>query len=176
MLGLLARILPGLLLGLGFSQSAEFAQQYLQRLGGATDELRTVVERFDASAAAEGLTREAALERLSRNADPIAVRQGGNAREAIDRLAALEPRYEDMVRTAPLFRPFAMVADPDGATLGRTFDDFRPAVPVTPDGFLLAFFGFVGGWAGGAGGAGAVRRVVRLRRRKADAAPSVTEA
>lgn len=164
MFGLLARVAPALLVGLGLSQSAEFAQQYLQRLGGAVDELRTVVERFDATAGAENLTRQEALDRLARNADPIAVRQGESAAAALARFDAVSRRYDELLRTTPLFRPFAMLADPDGAIIERAAGDFRPAVPVTPDGFLLAFFGFVGGWAGGAGAAGTVRRVVRRRR------------
>ncbi|MEM9851772.1 MAG: DUF2937 family protein, partial [Pseudomonadota bacterium] len=38
------------------SQFPEFSQQYVQRLGGAVDELRRVAADFDASARAAGLT------------------------------------------------------------------------------------------------------------------------
>jgi len=40
-------ILGGLALGLTLSQFPEYAQQYVQRLGGAVDELRIIVEDFD---------------------------------------------------------------------------------------------------------------------------------
>ena len=36
-------ILGGLVLGFGFAQFPEYAQQYEQRLGGAVDELRIIV-------------------------------------------------------------------------------------------------------------------------------------
>ncbi|MEO1364377.1 MAG: DUF2937 family protein, partial [Pseudomonadota bacterium] len=44
------------------SQFPEYSQQYTQRLGGAVDALAEVVADFDASARAEGLSREAALD------------------------------------------------------------------------------------------------------------------
>ena len=44
------------------SQLPEFAQQYRQRLGGAVDELRTIVQRFDADAQAAGMDRTQALD------------------------------------------------------------------------------------------------------------------
>ncbi|WP_254684706.1 DUF2937 family protein [Sulfitobacter sp. JL08] len=47
------------------SQFPEYAQQYTQRLGGAVDALGQVVADFDASAAAEGLTREQALAQMT---------------------------------------------------------------------------------------------------------------
>ena len=47
----------GIVSGAGFSQFPEFSQQYLQRLGGAVDELSTVVSDFDRSAATFGMTR-----------------------------------------------------------------------------------------------------------------------
>ena len=71
----------------GLSQFPEYSQQYNQRLAGAVDELSHVVADFDASAAAEGLSREAALaqmvglqrqvkRRLSRITQPLLVMQG----------------------------------------------------------------------------------------------------
>ena len=46
------------------SQFPEFSQQYLQRLSGAVDELRTQVVAFDTLATAAGITREEALAEL----------------------------------------------------------------------------------------------------------------
>ena len=57
-----ALVLAGGVLGAAsVSQFPEFSQQYTQRLGGAVDALGQVVADFDASAAAAGLDREAAL-------------------------------------------------------------------------------------------------------------------
>src|SRR5690606_31307549 len=54
-------IVGGLALGFGFAQFPQYAQQYEQRLGGAVDELRIIVDDFDRGAASFGLTREQAL-------------------------------------------------------------------------------------------------------------------
>ena len=49
------------------SQFPEYSQQYVQRLGGAVDELRLVVADFDKSAAGVGLSRDAALASMTGN-------------------------------------------------------------------------------------------------------------
>ncbi len=48
----------GLVFAMAASQIPEYAQQYRQRLGGAIDELRTIVARFDEDSAREGLTEQ----------------------------------------------------------------------------------------------------------------------
>lgn len=166
----LARVLAALFGGLLFSQSAEFTQQYLQRLGGAADEMRAVVERFEESARVLALSPDEAIERLKRNADDLAVRQGGDAEESRLRYEALEQRYRSLVSTAPLFRPFELAADPDWSIAERAAGDYRPAIPATGDGVLLALAGFLLGWALGGGTHGAVAMRKRRRARRATAA------
>jgi hypothetical protein len=166
MSALLIRIVGALAAGFLFSQSSEFTQQYLQRLGGAADELRTVVQRFDDSARLEGLQRDAAIERLRSASDSFVARQGNDAASLVARQAAVERRYAALTNTAPLLRPFAALADPDWPIMGRAFDDFRPALPISADGVFLTVAGFAGGWGLGAGVAGvhAIRRRRRIRR------------
>ena len=163
MVALLVRLLAAIFLGLTFSQSTEFTQQYLQRLGGAADELRQVVARFDDSARSFSLSRQEALERLRANADTLVVRQGTDAATTIARYEDVERRYRELVEAAPLFRPFVAAGDPDWAIAGRTREDYRPALPITIEGLLLTLAGFGLGWACGASCHGAVR--MRLRRR-----------
>ncbi|MBO0903919.1 DUF2937 family protein [Jiella sonneratiae] len=158
----LARVLAALFGGFLFSQSAEFTQQYLQRLGGAADEMQAVVQRFEESARASDLTARQAIDRLKTNPDDVAVRQGSDAETNLERYGDLERRYRALVSTAPLFRPFEVAIDPDWTIAGRAASDYRPAIPATGDGVLLALFGFVAGWVCGAGGHGAVA----LRRRR----------
>jgi hypothetical protein len=55
----------GLLCAIAAAQLPELAQQYRQRLGGAIDEVRVIVERFDTDAATNQLNREQALTRLA---------------------------------------------------------------------------------------------------------------
>ncbi|MCE7029023.1 DUF2937 family protein [Jiella sp. CBK1P-4] len=149
-----------------FSQSAEFTQQYLQRLGGAADELQVVVERFEESARASDLAPEAAIERLKQNADDVAVRQGTDAEANRERFAELERRYRALVSTTPLFRPFEIVVDPDWSIAGRAAEDYRPAIPASGDGIMLALAGFLAGWACGGGAHGAVAMATRRRERR----------
>lgn len=165
---LVLRVVGAVLSGFLFSQSAEFTQQYLQRLGGARDELGTVVERFDESAAKAGLSRGEAVERLKGGADAFVARQGSDAEETILRYEDVSRRYLDLTGTAPLFRPFVLASDPDGAILGGVARDYRPALPTTTDGLALTLAGLGGGWALGAGVAVGVRR--RRRRRRLSAA------
>ena len=162
----LARVLAALFGGLLFSQSAEFTQQYLQRLGGAADEMEVVVERFEESARAGGLAPEAAIERLKQNADDVAARQGTDAAANRERYAALERRYRALLATTPLFRPFEIAIDPDWPIAGRAAEDYRPAIPATGDALVLAVAGFVLGWGCGGGAHGAVAMAKRRREKR----------
>lgn len=169
MSGLLVRVTAALFSGFLSSQSSEFTQQYLQRLGGAADELAAIVARFDRSAAAEGLPRDIAVERLRAAPDRFVARQGEDAAATIARFEAVARRYRDLVASPPLLRPFAAMSDPDWPILARVLDDFRPAMPVTADGLVLTAAGFSGGWALGAGASGIVG--MRKRRRARATAP-----
>nr|WP_255679395.1 DUF2937 family protein [Jiella flava] len=151
-----------------FSQSAEFSQQYLQRLGGATDEMRAVVERFDASARAEQLPPDTAIAKLKASADTLAARQGRNAEINQQRYRELAAQYRTMLGSAPVMRPFELLQAPDWPLVKRTGDDYRPAIPTTGDGVLFALFGFIVGWGCGASAHGAVS--IRRRRRRRQAA------
>ncbi|MDY8109472.1 DUF2937 family protein [Fulvimarina sp. 2208YS6-2-32] len=159
-----ARLLAALLMTGLASQSAEFAQQYLQRLGGAADALSAEIAKFDESAAELGLGRRAAIGRLSGNDDPFVAAQGERIGAMAARAEAIAARYERLLETAPIMRPFILLSDPDWSIARRAFDDYRPALPVTIDGFMLTAIGFLLGWAGGASGHGAARMVRRRRR------------
>lgn len=155
---LVLRVAGAVLSGFLFSQSAEFTQQYLQRLGGAADALRAVVQRFDASAATAGLSRGEAVDRLKGGTDDFVARQGSDAAATIARYEDVSRRYRDLVGTAPLFRPFLAASDPDREIVSGVADDYRPALPTTTDGLALTLLGLGGGWALGAGVAVGVRR------------------
>jgi hypothetical protein len=130
------------------SQLPEFAQQYTQRLGGAVDELKLLVEDFDRDARAYGLERQAALERMVRNVDAFVRDRGQAARETIGRFERLEPIYRTMREGTAAERLWTMTAGGDPQIARRTFDDFRPAMPLTLDGVFAAATGFVLGLTG----------------------------
>jgi hypothetical protein len=138
----------GLIGGITASQGPEFAQQYRQRLGGAVDELRQVIQRFDADAQASGETRESAIARLRSNADDFVSRQGAAMQANAERLGRLETHRETMMQAGPFARVALMVRDGDRDLMQAVYRDFEPALPVTEEGLLSSAVGFIAVWGG----------------------------
>jgi hypothetical protein len=128
------------------SQLPEFAQQYRQRLGGAIDELRTVVARFDQDAGAVGLSREQALQRLQSGPDDFIRRRGESELKVMERLERLEQHRDRLAYAGPFMRVASFLRYGDADLANRTLSDFEPAVPVTSEGVLSAAAGFVAGY------------------------------
>lgn len=129
---------------LALSQFPEFSQQYLQRLSGAVDELRGVTVAFDLTARVAGLTREEALAEIggTQFADNLRENMAGN----IARYERLHADYQALVSLTPLQRLAQVWRFRDTELAQRTYESFRPAVPVTSDGLICAGIGFAGGW------------------------------
>jgi Arc/MetJ family transcription regulator len=161
---LFAMFLGGLS-AVGASQAPEFAQQYAQRLGGALDELRAVVQAFDRDAAREGLDRQAGLRRLESSPDAFVARRGVSMAETIRRYEWLETQRAALESPNPFGRMAALASGLDGPIARRALESFRPAVPVTSEGFFFALAGFLAGALGG----GLIGALIRLpfRRKKA---------
>ncbi len=132
----------GLTGAMGLSQFPEYSQQYIQRLGGAVDELARIVQQFDADADRVGLTRIAALSEL----------QGGGAfgAEHARSMAATIARHDRLSNDLAVLDgagPFtrarlaAHLGDPDIAA--RAWAAYRPALPVTFEGAIFAGAGFL---------------------------------
>jgi len=136
----------GLFGGIAASQGPEFAQQYRQRLGGAIDELRRVVQRFEADAGANGHSREAAIGRLQTNPDDLVSRQGTAMRGNVERLERLERHRQAFVDAGPFQRLWVTVRDGDLDLMEATYRDFEAALPATQEGVVAAGAGFLGGW------------------------------
>jgi hypothetical protein len=149
------------------SQGPEFAQQYRQRLGGAIDELRRVVQRFDADASANRYTREEALGRLGGNTEDLVSRQGVAMRANVERLERLERHRQAYVEAGPFQRLFIFVRDFDLDLMEAAYQDFEPAVPATQEGFVAAGLGFVAGWGVTRAIAALFRRMMMFGRRRA---------
>ena len=125
----------------GLSQFPEFSQQYLQRLGGAVDGLRPSVVQFDRDAANAGVTRTEAL-RKYQGAGGFLAEQGAAKAEEIGRFEALDADYRALKEAAPLQRLAQVYRLTDPTLIRSTWSDFRPAVPVTIDGFICAAIGY----------------------------------
>ena len=136
----------GLVLAALASQLPEFTQQYRQRLGGALDELRTMVAQFDRDAADQSLTPDQAVARLSGSADPLVQGRGRAAAEVASRAARLQRQREAFATSGPLSEYAVLAEDFDTEIARHALSDFRPALPVTTGGFVAAALGFLVGW------------------------------
>jgi Protein of unknown function (DUF2937) len=159
----------GLFGGIAASQGPEFAQQYRQRLGGAIDELRRVVQRFEADAGTNGHSREAAIGRLQTNPDDLVSRQGTAMRGNVERLERLERHRQAFVDAGPFQRLWVTARDGDLDLMEATYRDFEAALPATQEGVVAAGAGFLGGWGITLLIGGLFRRLFGFGRRRAQA-------
>ncbi|HTJ58121.1 MAG TPA: DUF2937 family protein [Devosiaceae bacterium] len=139
-------VVGGLVLGVALSQFPEYAQQYTQRLGGAVDELRVIATDFDAAARNAGLSRDQALDRYEHSSDAFLAGRGTSMSETFARYAQLNTTLETLRGADAMHRLRLMPYYFDTDIGRRTLDDFKPAVPVTAEGFLYAGAGFVLGY------------------------------
>ena len=148
----------GVVAGAFSAQLPEFSQQYVQRMGGAVDALEQVVADFDASASAEGLSREAALAQMTGTS--FLERRRADMERTFARHKALQADLERLEGASAVQRVLILGQRRDVELTGEVWAVFQPAVPVTAEGVLFAGGGFVAG-AGMAGGLG---RLMRRRR------------
>lgn len=139
-------IIGGLALGLCFSQFPEYAQQYEQRLGGAVDELKSIVADFDKDATRFGLTRQQALERYAVSPDDFLVARGTSMEATLTRYTKLNTMLTDLQNAGPLERVVHLGDYLDTDVGGRALEAYKPAVPVTMEGFAWGLAGWVIGY------------------------------
>ena len=96
-------VVAGLSGAAGVSQFPEYSQQYMQRLGGAVDELSRFMDDFDADAGRFELSREAALVDLAQGGQMGAARAESMVK-TIERHARLSSDLEQMQGLGPFSR------------------------------------------------------------------------
>lgn len=159
-----ALTLVGGLAGAGvLSQFPEFSQQYAQRLGGAIEALSQVVADFDASALAEGLSRDQALTEMT-GANFVERRQA-DMRHTFARHDALLKAKATLDATGPFMRAYHLSKLTDSELMRQTAQIYQPAVPITFAGLTFAAVGFLAGLAL-ASGALSLLRLVFFRRQR----------
>lgn len=127
----------------GLSQAPEFFQQYMQRLGGHLDEARLVMNRYEFVARESGISVRELIDTTRAQAAAPVARLGDVIAESQARLEALTVA-ETALREANLWeRPFVFLRHVDWDIAGRTWDVFKPAVPVTLEGLVYAGAGMV---------------------------------
>jgi Protein of unknown function (DUF2937) len=134
-----------LVFGLASTQMPEFWQQYRQRLGGAIDELTAIVTQFDAQAAGQNESPDAAIAHLEASPDPLVQGRG-------DEMARIIARLEKLRRSAAAFNDpniagkwVTLIKTFDPYIAERTYETFQPAIPTTADGFIAGVIGFIVG-------------------------------
>lgn len=127
----------------GLSQAPEFFQQYLQRLGGHLDEARRQLAGYEAVAKQSGITLQQLIDTTrAQAAEPVA-KLGAVIADTQARVEQLSSA-EVALREAGLWeRPFVFLANVDATIAQRTWEVFKPAVPVTAEGFVYAGAGML---------------------------------
>jgi hypothetical protein len=149
-------VLGGLALGFAFAQFPQYAQQYEQRLGGAVDELRIIVDDFDRGAASFGLNREEALMRYAISPDEFLQDRGLSMRMTIVRYEQLSADLAALQSASPIQRAQFLPRYLDSDVGARALENFEPGMPATGEalawglagtgiGYLILypFFGFL---------------------------------
>ncbi|MBW4982988.1 DUF2937 family protein [Mameliella sp. CS4] len=131
----------------GLSQFPEFSQQYMQRLGGAVDELSRQVTRYEGDAARMGMQLDGYLAALAEEGE-MARTQAGNMASDIARHERLSAALAQLEGAGPFMRAkLAFEVLPDSEVAKRALETFKPAVPATFEGAIFAGAGFLAGWA-----------------------------
>ena len=143
------------------AQFPEASTQYVQRLAGAVDELAVVVEDFDRSAEAAGLTRYQALDELTGTAFLNA--RNADMTRTLTRFEALSADLTLLRAAGPLERLLLMPARLDTEIGRRAIQDFQPALPASFLGVGFAAIGFLAGYGLLAALAGLLARLLRRR-------------
>ena len=131
----------------GLSQFPEFSQQYMQRLGGAVDELARQVQRYEMDAQKVGLTLDDLLVQLEAEG-PLSTTQSRNMRSDIARLDRLRTALDALEGAGPFTRAHLSARHSDREIAARTLEVYKPALPVTFEGAVFAGSGFFAGWLG----------------------------
>ncbi|MDR6668168.1 DUF2937 family protein [Rhizobium sp. 1399] len=162
-IGRAVTLVVGLAGGTLFSQAPEFAQQYRQRIGGAIDELRIIVDDFTKQAADHHLDRQQALDVYARSPDDFLRDRGLSMRSTLERYERLVTQQSDLGSAPPVAKPFVLMRDADEGIIANTWRDFVPGVPVSFAGLVWAAIGFLGSWIVAALFGVGAKRAVRWR-------------
>ena len=138
-------MLAGAAGAIAVSQAPGFTGAYMQNLEGRIDELRTIVERFEANIAMIGYDRDRALEECSVAEQLLGALCDGITQD-IARYDTLLAHQAELLAAAPWARPVILARNPQMDIAESAYARFEPAVPATATGAGYATAGFAGGW------------------------------
>lgn len=122
-------------------------QQYRQRLGGAADELATVVRHFEEDARRSGYDRNTAIGVMAGNSERLIRDQATRWKENIERLQRLrdqEAALKDGVTPASFV---AFATNYDKQLFDKTYEAFVPALPLSFAGAVFTITGWLAAYA-----------------------------
>jgi hypothetical protein len=125
-----------------FGQIPEFIQQYEQRLGGAADELRLLVQHFDEDSRRSGYQRSDALQLMGRNTEQLVRDQSIRMSENIGRLANLQEQQVTLRQRGSAARFVSFAYNYDRPLATRTWENYQIGFPLSLAGALFALIGF----------------------------------
>ena len=129
------------------SQAPGFTAAYMQNLEGRVDELRVIVERFEANIASIGYDRERALAECAVAERLLGALCDGIA-EDIERYETLRAHRAELLAAESWARPVVLARAPQRDVAASAYDAYEPVVPATATGAGYAAAGFAGGWGG----------------------------
>ncbi len=143
------------------SQAPGFTLLYLENLQGRIDELRPIVEQFDADVGRYGYTRSTALAECESSAGLLEALCSGYA-TTIRRYEELSAHMMALKSVSDLKRPLILASSYKRDIAESVMKQFKPAVPLASDGAIYAgggfgvvwgslslVFGLLGGMVGG---------------------------
>jgi hypothetical protein len=145
MLGRLIAVIAGAALAVGASQGPGFTLQYMQNLTGRIDELRPLVEEFDAKIAEYGYTRQTAMTECS-TATGLLDALCSTYESAVARYEMLTAHLAELNAASDYARPLVLARTYKKDIAESVYKEFEPAVPATPIGLAYGGGGFVVGW------------------------------
>jgi len=122
-------------------QAPEIVTQYEQRLGGAIDELRAVIDAFDADVRRNGLERVQALAVYQKSNEPFLRDRGVSMRAVLVRYEKLSGQVALSKTMNEFYKPIYLFREADQTLLKGVLDAYQIGLPATSSGAVYGLFG-----------------------------------
>lgn len=127
------------------SQGPGFTLQYMQNLQGRLDELKPLVQQYDADLAGYGYSRAQAVAECDNATRLLDALCDGYERTVV-RYELLRTHMDELEAASEYVRPLLLVRGRINDVAESTYSQFKPAVPATLDGGVYAGGGFAFFW------------------------------
>ena len=129
------------------SQAPGFTLQYMQNLQGRIDELKPIVEEFDANVSSYGYTRDTAMAECA-GADGLLDALCQTYVTTVKRYELLTAHIAELNAASDFVRPLVLAKTQMRDITDSVREQFEPAIPATAHGAIFAAGGFAVLWGG----------------------------